>query len=176
MRILAIDPGPTESAFLLYKPGEIVAWRKGRNAELLDEWRYMEYDTLAVEMVACYGMPVGAEVFETCVWVGRFAQALAYAHHSRGGRDAAGRLDPVPCSFVYRRTVKELLCGSMRAKDANIRQALIDLFGGRDAIGHKATPGPLYGLTGDGWAALAVAVTVAGLDSVAKPAQLAIAA
>jgi hypothetical protein len=48
----------------------------------------------------------------------------------------------------------------MKAKDANIRQALIDIYGGNDkAIGNKKTPGPLYGIKGDLWAALAVAVT-----------------
>jgi len=49
----------------------------------------------------------------------------------------------------------------MRAKDANIRQALIDRYGpGKDkAIGQKKTPGPLYGFKSHEWAALAVAVT-----------------
>jgi hypothetical protein len=42
----------------------------------------------------------------------------------------------------------------MRAKDANIRQALIDKLG---AVGTKKAPGPLYGISGHLWAALAVA-------------------
>ena len=64
-------------------------------------------------------------------------------------------------SMVYRHEVKLHLCGSARAKDANVRQALIDRFGpGKElAIGRKAAPGPLYGMTGDCWAALGVAVT-----------------
>ena len=49
----------------------------------------------------------------------------------------------------------------MRAKDANVRAALIDRFGPskRKAIGLKATPGPLYGVHSHMWSALAVAVT-----------------
>ncbi len=99
---------------------------------------------LAIEMIASYGMPVGKEIFETCVWIGRFVQAW-------GG----------PFTQVYRRDVKLHLCGQPRAKDANIRAALIDKFGpGKGkAIGTKKSPGPLYGMTADCWAALGVAVT-----------------
>jgi len=56
------------------------------------------------------------------------------------------------------------LCKNNRAKDANIRQALLDRFpatGGGKApqIGTKKQPGPLYGVTSHLWSALAVAVT-----------------
>jgi hypothetical protein len=62
--------------------------------------------------------------------------------------------------MLQRRAVKLALCGDSRAKDANIRQALIDRFGGKDAaIGRKAAPGPLYGISRDVWSALAIAVT-----------------
>jgi len=60
---------------------------------------------------------------------------------------------------ISRRAVKLHLCGSARAKDANIRQALIDRYGGSAAIGRKAAPGPLYGVSKDVWSALAIAVT-----------------
>jgi hypothetical protein len=98
-------------------------------------------------MIASYGMPVGREVFETCLWIGRFVEAWA----SRGGE----------YRLVYRREVKLHLCESVRANDANIRAALIDRFGpGKPAaIGTKKAPGPLYGLKGDEWAALGVALT-----------------
>ena len=88
-------------------------------------------------------MAVGAEVFDTVCWAGRFAEA---AHR-------------VPVVMLPRRAVKLALCGDSRAKDANIRQALIDRFGGSAAIGRKAAPGPLYGITRDVWSALAIAVT-----------------
>jgi hypothetical protein len=47
-----------------------------------------------------------------------------------------------------------------RAKDGNIGQALVDRFGGKAAaIGKKAAPGPLYTVSGDPCAVLALAVT-----------------
>ena len=99
---------------------------------------------IAIEMIASYGMAVGKEVFETCVWIGRFVQAAG--------------VDRV--RLVYRKDVKLHLCGSPRAKDANIRQALIDRWGGKaEAVGTVKRPGPLYGVKSHAWAALAVAVT-----------------
>ena len=61
--------------------------------------------------------------------------------------------------MLPRRAVKLALCGDSRARDANIRQALIDRFGGSAAVGRKAAPGPLYGISRDVWSALAIAVT-----------------
>jgi len=58
--------------------------------------------------------------------------------------------------LVPRRDVKMHLCSSVRAKDGNIRQALIDRFG---ADGTKRKPVPLAGISQHRWAALAVAVT-----------------
>ena len=55
-------------------------------------------------------------------------------------------------------------CNSAAAKDTNIRQALIDHYGGSkaEAIGVKAKPGPLYGIKADEWSALAIALYVEG--------------
>jgi hypothetical protein len=162
--ILAIDPGPEQSAFVYYDIATrgVVQAMKLTNAHLVDalaDNRWSACDELAIEMIASFGMPVGAEVFETCVWIGRFAQAWL----SRPGR--------TPHTLVYRREVKLHLCGSMRAKDSNVRQALIDSFGGKDkAIGKKASPGPLFGIKADVWAALAVAVTYAARSSHARAA------
>jgi hypothetical protein len=64
---------------------------------------------------------------------------------------------------ISRKDVKQHLCGTVRATDADVRDALIHRFGpGKEkAVGKKKTPGPLYGVKGHGWAALAVAVTLA---------------
>ena len=150
--IFAIDPGPEFSAFVEYKRGLLLGHAKVPNADLLEILRSDHWGgsrQLAIEMIASYGMPVGREVFETCVFIGRCAEA--WNHQD---------VDPIR---VTRHEIKMHLCHSARANDAAIRQALIDRFGpGKDrAIGKKASPGPLYGLAGDEWAALALAVTVA---------------
>lgn len=145
-RILAIDPGTAESAAVLYDTGGTVLHAvKGDNADILNLCRGADglVEQVVIEKIESYGMAVGAETFETVYWSGRFAEAA----------------EPLPVHRLPRRAVKLALCGQARAKDSNIRQALIDRFGGSAAIGRKATPGPLYGLTGDMWAALAVAVT-----------------
>jgi hypothetical protein len=142
--LLAIDPGTTESGWCLFDGSRVLASGVLPNAAMLARIAQdREADVLALEMVASYGMPVGREVFETCLWIGRMQQAWR---------------DPEAVRLVYRREVKLLLCGSPRAKDANVRQALIDQLG---PVGLKRAPGPLYGLKSHAWAALAVAVTAA---------------
>lgn len=162
MTLWAIDPGQKKSAVVeisgppgpTYRP--LVTGGILDNEELLLVLalaaRTQPRVVLALEMIASYGMPVGAEVFETCVWIGRFIQAW----------------HPAPHALIFRRDVKLHLCGSARAKDAHIRAALLDRFGGKAAIGKKATPGPLYGFKSDIWAALAVALTF--LETTSAPA------
>ena len=146
-RILAIDPGTTESGWCLLSNGRASLSGVMANEQVLElltaNRRKGDGYTLAIEMIASYGMAVGREVFETCVWIGRFKQAW----HS-----------PEAVRLVYRRDVKLHLCGSPRAKDANIRQALLDLLGPQ---GTKKQPGPTYGVKSHAWAALGVAVTAA---------------
>ena len=166
MLILAIDPGPTQSALLVYQSDtNLIAWADIlENADALkvclgstEKCPYLAQH-LVVEMVESFGMAVGKEVFETVFWVGRFFQAW------RGGDDVRHR--------VYRKQVKMHLCQSMRAKDPNIRQALIDMFpktgkdgkGRPSAIGTKNAKGLLFGLHDDLWSALAVAVTWTALN------------
>ena len=144
--VLAIDPGPERSAWVVYDGGCILRSKLAPNADLLETLRERphaglpSHAHLAVEMVQSFGMPVGREVFETVFWAGRFVEAWG------GG----------PWSLVYRKDVKLHLCGSLRAKDSNIRQSLIDRLGPQ---GTKKAPGPTHGLKGDLWSALAVAVT-----------------
>ena len=145
MNILAIDPGPEESAYVVLLNGKIDPDRFGKqkNESLLDRLRYgpshWGSNILAIEQVACMGMAVGAEVFETVYWTGRFVQAWGLTFER-----------------IKRHQAKMHLCGNMRAKDANIRQALIDKLG---KPGNKKAPGGTYGISGDVWSALAIGVT-----------------
>ena len=149
---LAIDPGTNQSGWVRTCDGNVMDSGVSENHDMLEIIRRGHAGHLAIEMIASYGMAVGREVFETCVWIGRFQQAW----HT-----------PSSVRLVYRRDVKLHLCGSAKAKDANIRQALIDLYprtggGSRPQIGTKAQPGPLYGMNTHAWAALGVALTPSG--------------
>lgn len=148
MEILAIDPGNTRSAYVVFNDGiESFGIVANETMREVIKTHIDNCNHLAIEMVACYGMPVGATVFDTCVWIGRFIEAWGKEY-----------------TRVYRKDVKMHLCNSMRAKDSNIRQAILDKYpatgGGKTPqIGTKAQPGPLFGISKDVWAALAVAIT-----------------
>lgn len=147
--ILAIDPGTTESGWVRFCNEHVIDSGVYANSAMCDMVHAGGFDDLAIEMIASYGMAVGREVFETCVWIGRFVEAFR---------------DPDAVKLVYRRDVKLHLCGTSKAKDPNVRQAVIDRFprigGGKTPqIGTKAQPGPLYGVTSHAWPALAVAIT-----------------
>lgn len=151
-RILAIDPGTTESAFVLVGGGcKPIRFDKIENEgllELMNAGLLNDADHIVIERVASYGMPVGQEVFATCEWIGRFTQtALDW-----------GR----PVSFVLRQEEKMTICHDSRANDANIRRALIDRFARHDmrsGTGTKKNPDFFYGFRRDIWQAYAVGVT-----------------
>lgn len=139
--ITAIDPGTEKSAVLTLNGGVVTLAQIIPNEEVLAQVRNDTFpESVAIEMIACYGMPVGREVFETCLFIGRLQEALEL----HGGK----------ARLIYRRDVKLHLCGSMRAKDANIRQALIDKYG---APGTRKNPGKIYGVSSHLWSALAIA-------------------
>ena len=147
--LFCIDPGTEESGVVIYNPEEhqiIFSGAEVKNEKLIsilkqkDSFEIM----LVVEMVSSYGMPVGMSTFETVYWVGRFVQA--YEGLS---------------TRIFRKDVKMILCNSMRAKDSNVRQAILDMFaatgGGKTPqVGTKKEPGPLYGVKSHAWSALAV--------------------
>lgn len=161
--ILAIDPGNEESAFCFiekatYRPvyfekinnydakSKILDWIQiNASKESGEIFRVSE---AAIEMVASYGMAVGKTVFDTCVWVGIFTEML----------NQIG----IPVSYIYRKDEKMNICGQMKAKDANIRAALIDRFAQFDlknGKGSKSNPDWFFGFKADIWAAYAVGIT-----------------
>lgn len=145
--IAGVDPGTTESGIVVFdfdKNTVIYSAVLGNETVLHYLKKECFAHAVAFEKVASYGMAVGKEVFETVFWTGRFFEAL-------------------PCNLLTRKyritrnEVKNHICHSSRAKDANIRQALIDRFGEQ---GTKKNPGALYGIKTHLWPALAVAVTL----------------
>ena len=156
MRVAAIDPGTTHSAVVVYDGTyRAILWHaKLPNADLLAAWPAVLEKWSAdpvVEMVASYGMPVGREIFETVLYIGQLVQIAR----------------PRTTRLLYRKEEKIHLCGSMKAKDGNIRQSLIDKLG---APGVKKAQGKTYGISGDEWAALACAVTA--VETPAPPENL----
>ena len=102
---------------------------------------------LAIEGFQSFGMPVGKEVFDTAYYIGRLMQIA---------EDLGSKT-----RMVYRSDVKLHHCLTPRAKDANIRQAMLDRFG---AQGTKKNPGKTYGISKDMWSALAIATFTADTE------------
>lgn len=149
MNILALDPGNefTGYALLSLPDFKLLDFNKSANVELIKCLRDIstKADAVAIEKIASYGMPVGADVFDTCIWIGRFVQEL-------------GR----PVEYIFRREEKISICGSMKAKDSNIRQELINRYAKKDfktGKGTKKDPDTFYGVSADVWQAIAVGVT-----------------
>ena len=65
-KILAIDPGNVQSAYMCFYDGKLTEFAIMPNAKLRHIIPQFTAEHLAIEMVASYGMPVGATVFETC--------------------------------------------------------------------------------------------------------------
>lgn len=147
--ILAIDPGPKESAFLVLagegRGAYFEEFGKLSNARLLGILRSGVFPAdVVIEMIASYGMAVGETVFETCLFIGQLVEASRTRTY-----------------LVRRKEVVLHLCLSPRAKDSNVRAALIDRYGGP---GTSKRPGLTYGIAKDTWSALAIATTFADLS------------
>lgn len=158
MTILAIDPGTTESAYVLLVDEIIEQFGKVLNADMLpiiESIKGRRDSICVIEEVRSYGMAVGQEVFRTVFWTGMFAREW--------GEDGL--------RFLGRKQVVIHVCGQPKAKDANVRQAMLDRWGpakvervthGADRKGKPTTKtvkvdGPTAGISKDVWAALAIA-------------------
>lgn len=135
--IFAVDPGCEQSALVAFDGKRIHMASIMPNDDLLALVRRSKAALagarMAVETIASYGMAVGRETFETCEFCGRLREAA----------EANG----ATVQRVYRREIKIYLCGTMKAKDANISQALRD----------KYSKEVLKGIKSHLWAAMAVA-------------------
>lgn len=150
---IAIDPGDTQSAYVVLDQVEtvpetykIIDFGKIPNEEMRLKIGQLGFqhkvNKMSIEMVASYGMPVGKTVFDTVLWAGRFLEIST---------DIG-----IETRLRYRGEVKIHLCGTKKAKDGNIIQALKDRFGDK---GTKAEPGYFYGFKADCWQAFALCIT-----------------
>ena len=150
MPVLAIDEGNEYSGYCVvlddFSPAE---FGKVTNDELLkhlgDIFEKYKGISLAIEKFESYGMPVGRSVFDSCVWAGRFIQAC----QEQG----------IEYEWVSRKEEKLIICGSLKANDATIRWALINMFCDHDyrtGKGTKKNPDYFYGFKADVWSAFAI--------------------
>ena len=144
MKLIAIDPGSSKSGYVLMEDNlTILAKGKIDNKELVQFLQNVLWDEMAIEVPKPRGGKMWRQLVETAVWIGRFIECTKKPFHP-----------------VDRKDVKMHICNSVKAKDGDIRQALIKRWGGKEkAIGLKATPGPLYGMAADMWQALGVGIT-----------------
>jgi hypothetical protein len=141
MVCIGIDPGPELSAYACLEGKIIRGWGKVPNPDLLLLIPGWQNAVLTLEGLQCYGMPVGESTFQTAIWLGRFIQKAVECH--------------INWQVVKRSDVKYYLCGAKaKLKDKDVREALVQKYG---LPGTKKEPGPTYGISGDGWSALALA-------------------
>lgn len=141
--IVAIDPGPRTSGLVVYDEGNIL---RAEKAATLDEVRKCIQDRLIGLTVVCertQAGPPSTQVVLTTEVVGRIQEMC----HRYG----------IDLHLYYRRQVLQALnCARTGNKDSLVRMACIEMHGGdkATAIGNKASPGPLYGVSSHAWQAL----------------------
>jgi hypothetical protein len=141
MKILGVDPGTTQSGYVLFD-GRVLQAGVMPNEDLLKIIADDRSDVFAIERIVSYGTVVGDETFQTVHWAGRFQQAWACPDEVR---------------LIRRLDVKKSLGLMGSAKDKHVNAALLEQIGPK---GTKANPGPTYGVASHAWAALGIAVTV----------------
>lgn len=133
MKLIAIDPGNIDSAYVIWNGEQILEKGKINNRSLLDKIMLCEVDLAVIEMIASYGMPVGQTTFDTCVWLGMFKREFEQYK--------------IKVQLHFRNSVKLHHCGKTYAKDGNLRQVLVDKYGEDHS---KKKPNYLYNTHNDG--------------------------
>ena len=163
MIFLGLDTGSEKSSIVAYvieQPGPrllalpensgSVVWVREQipNDELIDAMVDLVASApgrLGIEVSTARGAPMYSQHVANFRWQGRFFQRWV---------DLGGEAEEVPVELA-----RHHLTGKRAPKDPQIRAALLDAHGKttRDAMGTRARPGPLYGVKGHSWDALAVA-------------------
>lgn len=139
--VIGIDPGTKQSAYVEWDGTFVLNAAIVPNTKLLTYLRAIDPHACVVfENIEPYGMVVGRETLETCVWIGRLFQRA---------RDVVGGTQ---VSRLPRRAVKKHL--RIKGGDKAVRSALIQ------RLGDERHPEDWYGkLKSHQWSALAIAVT-----------------
>ena len=186
MLVLAIDPGSTRSGWVVYDCAakRVLAAGDDDNkivCSLIPLWTdpSTEKARLVVEAFASHGQASmgAASMCDQAVRHKDWSLVSKAAMMARTGATAAGNMVEAACwlgmfcaaagetpATVAKLTRKDVLKAmhiASKGADAAVRAELIRHFGGKDAIGTKKAPGPLYGVTGDAWQALGLAVVYA---------------
>ena len=107
LNILAIDGGNEMSGYCVladdFTPMEFGKVANDTLLQMLpDLWERYE-PLLAIEQFESYGMPVGREVFDSCVWNGRFIERFMRFTDK--------------WLWIKRKDEKLIICGTTRAND-----------------------------------------------------------
>jgi hypothetical protein len=145
--IIGIDPGNENTAMVIMEEDKIIWHSKESNDVAIERLKIKCHSvhnfSVFIEGIYTRGMPMSQFEIDTAKVIGRFMQVCID--------------NDTPYEIVDRRHIKVSMCGTVKAKDSNIRQAIIDRYGGKEkAIGNKKAPGPLYGIVTDEWQALAI--------------------
>ena len=157
MIVLGIDPGPTHCGIVHYDTVEGRTHGARKDLLVADAVERIRISArhiglVAIERVQSYGI-AGGSLLRTSEVVGRLWQVA----EEQG----------IPTRLLYRREVLRALAVTGKGnRDSLIRARLIEMHGGtrKAAQGLKKQPGPLYGVSGHAWQALAVAVAAADAE------------
>ena len=141
MKIIAIDPGPEKSAWVMWNTDTHDFYGARMGIDLLSDSVYgahidVQADLVAIEFPQSYGINAGLSLFLTAYRAGRLAEVLSGV---------------APVALYGRPSVKGQIGGR---NDAEIRRSL-QMRHGEAKKGKK-----LYGVKSDIWAALALAVAL----------------
>jgi hypothetical protein len=124
LKVLGIDPGPEDSAFVLWD-GELILTAQMVRPAVGIQWvntALVSGNPVAIEALRCYGRAIGRETLETAYTIGRLD------HEMR-------------CRLVPFSDYSRYWCNSTHARPAELYGALRERFG---EPGTKAKPGVLY--------------------------------
>ena len=152
--ILSVDPGNKFTAYSILDTSTChpIEFGKLSNDEMRDVLinyiKARDSPIVIIETMMSMGMPVGSEVFDTCIFIGRLTELA----ESIGAE----------VRYITRRQEKLTLCGTMKSKDKDIRRALINRyaeFDFKNGKGTKKNPDTYYGVASDCWSSCAVGTT-----------------